>query len=379
MQPARPCACAGPGRGAAGRARHPPPLPGRHLRSFWEWWKIQHSREKIGASLAQVTSCWSTPQPAPPCPRTCAPSWTSSSTSAAPSRSPTANRPGATSSRPRSPRATAPSSTGRARTGTPPISGGSTGLRAAAAARWRPRCSRPGRAHPAAGPLRVGAGLHPGTADTYYDSRSFTNTDFMSERDRMAPLLARPSWCWTISTAWTATSAWCGPWPSCWTTATASSCPRSSPLPLDGDPAGRGQGDLSPAAPGRPEPLPAAGHGQAGGAAPDPGAAAGKLMGRGAPPRPPGAPPAPAGVALGGPRRAHRRAGPGGPAGGAAPGPHEPPAHGQSGGARQHRGGRRPAGAALARRRGHPGRTWRPGRPGPSIWWRSSSPGRGCP
>jgi len=28
--------------------------------------------------------------------------------------------------------------------------------------------------------------------DTYYDSRSFTNTDFMSERDRMAPLLEAP-------------------------------------------------------------------------------------------------------------------------------------------------------------------------------------------
>jgi len=28
--------------------------------------------------------------------------------------------------------------------------------------------------------------------DTYYDSRSFTNTDFISERDRMAPLLEAP-------------------------------------------------------------------------------------------------------------------------------------------------------------------------------------------
>jgi len=28
--------------------------------------------------------------------------------------------------------------------------------------------------------------------DTYYDSRSFLNTDFLSERDRMGPLLAAP-------------------------------------------------------------------------------------------------------------------------------------------------------------------------------------------
>jgi DNA replication protein DnaC len=28
--------------------------------------------------------------------------------------------------------------------------------------------------------------------DTYYDSRSFQNTDFMSERDRMAPLIQAP-------------------------------------------------------------------------------------------------------------------------------------------------------------------------------------------
>jgi hypothetical protein len=52
LQPARPCDCVGPAQARQAAQGIPARYRGASLEGFWEWWKIQHPREQLAASLA---------------------------------------------------------------------------------------------------------------------------------------------------------------------------------------------------------------------------------------------------------------------------------------------------------------------------------------
>lgn len=192
MKPARPCACAAGAAAQAGVAGIPSRYREATLESFWEWWRMQHPREKVLASLAQAQSL-DHPSVRPTLPEDlrsklelilhkCGgrpgegsePAWRDLK----PAQEPQGYR--ALFNWAKADR----DATDFWWVDGPAGSGRST----LAAATLRAWCERVGRAGLFVSVRAFTLELR----DTYYDSRSFLNTDFMSERDRMAPLLAAP-------------------------------------------------------------------------------------------------------------------------------------------------------------------------------------------
>lgn len=192
MKPARPCVCAAGAAAQAAVAGIPARYREATLESFWEWWRMQHPREKVLAGLAKAQSL-DHPAVRPTLPEDlrskldlilhkCGSRPGDGGETAwrdlKPAQEPQGYRSLVTWARSDREAADFWWIDG------PPASGRST-LAAAALRAW---CERAG-----SGGLFVSVRAFTlELRDTYYDSRSFLNTDFMSERDRMAPLLAAP-------------------------------------------------------------------------------------------------------------------------------------------------------------------------------------------
>jgi len=193
MQPARPCTCAAPAAAERAVRGIPPRYAEASFDAFWEWWKIQHPREKIGAALVQVNQllehaetratltedlrskldytlhkCGPRPQPDGEL------AWRDLK----PAQEPWGYR----------------SLLNWARSDRDPsdfwwIDGAPGSGRSTLAAAALKACGE----RTGAGGLFISVRAFTlELRDTFYDSRSFQNTDFISERDRMAPLLAAP-------------------------------------------------------------------------------------------------------------------------------------------------------------------------------------------
>jgi hypothetical protein len=193
VQPARPCNCAA----QAAALRILDGLPNRYrnasLEGFWEWWKIQHPREELASALAgahQLLEHAETRDTLPEDLRSkldlilhkCGPKpqaggdivWRD----LRPAQEPQGYRSLYTWARNDRDPADFWWLDG------PPGSGRST-LAAAVLRAWCEATGQPGMF------VSVRA-FSLELKDIYYDSRSFRNTDFLSERDRMAPLLKAP-------------------------------------------------------------------------------------------------------------------------------------------------------------------------------------------
>ena len=194
MQPARPCQqCAAPDR----VKRNLTGIPGRYreatLESFWEWWKIQHPRDSVASSLAgahQLLEHRETRETLSEDLRSkldlivhkCGPKQTADGELTWRDLKPAQEPQGYRSLFSWAKQDRDPSAfwwlDG------PPGSGRSS-LAASVLRAW---CERTGQ-----GGLFVSVrAFSLELKDIYYDSRSFANTDFLSERDRMAPLLRAP-------------------------------------------------------------------------------------------------------------------------------------------------------------------------------------------
>jgi hypothetical protein len=190
LQPARPCTCTGSAAAQRIQEGIPNRYRGASLEGFWEWWKLQHPREKLSAALATAHQLLEHAETLPEELRSkldlivhkCGPKpqadgelgWRDPK----PAQEPQGYR----------------SLFNWVRNDRdpsefwwidgPPGSGRST-LAAAVLKAWCERLGQPG--------LFVSVrAFSLELKDIYYDSRSFRNTDFLSERDRMAPLLKAP-------------------------------------------------------------------------------------------------------------------------------------------------------------------------------------------
>lgn len=189
MVPARPCGCIG----AAQVDRADLGVPSRYreatLESFWEWWKLQHPRDKVMASLQgarQLLEHRVTRETLGEELRSrldlvlhrCGPSADGAWKDLRPAQEPQGYRNLVNWAR-------HDRDLGDAWWIDGPSGSGRSTLAAATLRAWSER--------------RGKAGLYVSVRtfsqelkDTYYDTRSFRNTDFLSERDRMAPLLRAP-------------------------------------------------------------------------------------------------------------------------------------------------------------------------------------------
>lgn len=191
VQPARPCDCAD----AAAVQRNLEGIPPRYrqasLESFWEWWKIQYPREKMTASLASAHQLLEQARNTVPedlrskldlivhkCGPKAQPDGELAWRDLRPAQEPQGYR----------------SLFNWARNDRdpsdfwwldgPPASGRST-LAAAVLKAW---CERTGQSGLFISVRTFSLELK----DIYYDTRSFRNTDFIGERERMAPLQKAP-------------------------------------------------------------------------------------------------------------------------------------------------------------------------------------------
>jgi hypothetical protein len=193
MRPARPCSCAA--EVAAQRAVEGIPTRYREASfdAFWDWWRIQHPKEKVVSSLVQVNQLLDHAEIrltlseelrskldliVHKCGPKAQPDGEMAWRDLKPAQEPQGYRPLLNWAR----QDRDPSDfwwiDG------PPGSGRSS-LAAAALKAFAERTRKGGLfVSVRAFTLQL--------RDTYYDSRSFLNTDFMSERDRMAPLLEAP-------------------------------------------------------------------------------------------------------------------------------------------------------------------------------------------
>ncbi|BDU70985.1 AAA family ATPase [Mesoterricola silvestris] len=193
MKPARPCTCAAPA--AARRAVQGIPARYREasFESFWDWWKIQHPREKLAGSLAQVNQLLENAEIRD----TLSEDLRSKLDLIVHKCGPKAGPDGETAWRDLRP--------AQEPWGYRSLFNWARSDRDPSDFWWIDGPPGSGRSSLAAAALRAcgertsGGGLFVSVRaftlelrDTYYDSRSFTNTDFISERDRMAPLLEAP-------------------------------------------------------------------------------------------------------------------------------------------------------------------------------------------
>ncbi|WP_243332882.1 hypothetical protein [Mesoterricola sediminis] len=192
MKPARPCSCAAAVAAQAAVEGIPTRYRDCTFDGFWDWWRIQHPREKVLASLAQAQAL-DHPQVRPTLSedlRSKLDLILHKCGARAGGVGETAWRDLKPAQEPQGYRALV--NWARAdRDATDfwwvdgPAGSGRSSLAAAALKAWCDRTRSGGRfVSVRAFTLEL--------RDTYYDSRSFLNTDFMSERDRMAPLLEAP-------------------------------------------------------------------------------------------------------------------------------------------------------------------------------------------
>ena len=193
MRPARPCTCAAPA--AAQRAVHG--IPARYqeasFESFWEWWKIQHPREKLATGLTQANQLLEHPEIRSTLSEDLRSKLDLIVHKCGPKVQPDGEitwRDLKVAQEPQGYR----SLFNWARQDRDPsdfwwIDGPPGSGRSSLAAAALKACGERTRE----GGLFVSVRAFTlELRDTYYDSRSFLNTDFMSERDRMAPLLEAP-------------------------------------------------------------------------------------------------------------------------------------------------------------------------------------------
>lgn len=190
MQAAKPCTCAVQVRAVVG-------IPARYreatFESFWDWWKIQHPREKLTASLVQVNQLLEHASVR----ETLSEDLRSKLDLILHKCGPKLQADGELAWRDLKP-AQEPQ-------GYRSLFNWARQDRDPSDFWWIDGPPGSGRSSLAAAALRaVGERVRTGglfvsvraftleLRDTYYDSRSFANTDFMSERDRMGPLLAAP-------------------------------------------------------------------------------------------------------------------------------------------------------------------------------------------
>jgi hypothetical protein len=191
LQPARPCSCAGAAAAQAALGGIPQRYRGVSLEGFWEWWRAQHPREKLAAALTGSQQLLEHAEARATVPEDlrskldlilhkCGykrqPDGEAGWRDLRPAQEPQGYR-------------SLVAWTRSDRDATDfwwidgPPGSGRTSLAAAALRAWCEHARRPG--------LFVSVrAFSMELKDIYYDSRSFRNTDFLSERDRMAPLLA---------------------------------------------------------------------------------------------------------------------------------------------------------------------------------------------
>jgi len=191
VQPARPCACAGSAAAQSMLEGIPARYRAASLEAFWEWWKLQHPREKLSAALASAHQLLEHAADSLPLElrskldmilHKCGPKPQADGELGWRDLKPAQEPQGYRSLYNWTRNDRDPSDfwwiDG------PPGSGRSS-LAAAALKAWCERLGQPG--------LFVSVrAFSLELKDIYFDSRSFRNTDFLSERDRMAPLLKAP-------------------------------------------------------------------------------------------------------------------------------------------------------------------------------------------
>jgi hypothetical protein len=191
VQPARPCACAGTASAQSLLDGIPARYRAASLDAFWEWWKLQHPREKLTSALASAHQLLEHAADSLPLElrskldmilHKCGPKPQADGELGWRDLKPAQEPQGYRSLFNWTRNDRDPSDfwwiDG------PPGSGRSS-LAAAALKAWCERLGQPG--------LFVSVrAFSLELKDIYFDSRSFRNTDFLSERDRMAPLLKAP-------------------------------------------------------------------------------------------------------------------------------------------------------------------------------------------